>query len=125
MSTNPYTIQTWPKQIKLSKRERILHIDFDDGNSFSYSAEYLRVESPSAEVQGHASSQKRIISGCRNVGIKSLETIGTYAIRIHFDDNHNTGIFSWSYLHELGDQHAQKWRRYLQMLENLGLSRDR
>ncbi len=124
MTTDSYSIKVWPKKIKLVKRDRTLQIDFDDGNSYSYSAEYLRVESPSAEVQGHGASQKHIIAGCRSVGISTIETVGNYAIRIHFDDNHDTGIFSWSYLHELGRTHSEKWQRYLKMLENLGLSRD-
>lgn len=113
----------WPVSVKLIKKERSLHVDFDDGSVFKYSAEYLRVESPSAEVQGHGASQKQYVGGRQDVAIDRIEPVGNYAIRIHFNDNHNTGIYSWSYLHELGVKKDEKWRRYLHMLENLGLSR--
>jgi DUF971 family protein len=102
----------------------MLEIEFDDGNRFTYTAEYLRVQSPSAEVKGHGSSQRYIVAGCRSVGIKSIEPVGNYAIRIVFDDHHDTGIYSWNYLYELGEKRDENWLRYTQMLQSLGLSRD-
>lgn len=113
----------WPVNITLQKSKRELTVEFDDGVVHNFSAELLRIESPSAEIKGHGASQKKILPGCRNVAISSIETIGNYAIRITFDDNHNTGIYSWSYLYELGEKSDEIWRRYLHMLENLGLSR--
>jgi len=121
---NPRDSSTlWPMTVKLLKKEKILRIDFNDGNLFDLSAEYLRVESPSAEVQGHGASQKQIVSGRKDVAIVQVESVGNYAIRLHFDDNHNTGIYSWSYLHELGAKKNENWSRYLKMLEGLGLTR--
>jgi DUF971 family protein len=123
MIKDPFYPKVWPTHIKLNKREQTLDVEFDDGSSFTYTAEYLRIESPSAEVRGHGASQKQIVPGCRKVHIKSVEPIGNYAIRIHFDDNHNTGIYSWSYLHELGTHKEENWHRYLEILKSLGLSR--
>ncbi|HYB11758.1 MAG TPA: DUF971 domain-containing protein [Alphaproteobacteria bacterium] len=114
----------WPVEIRLTKAEKTLEIDFDDGKRFRYPAEYLRVESPSAEVQGHGPSQKQTVAGRRHVGIISLEPVGNYAIRIVFDDLHDTGIFSWAYLYELGENQDEKWRAYLAALEARGLSRE-
>lgn len=114
----------WPVEIRLKKAEKRLEIDFDDGRSFAYPAELLRVESPSAEVQGHGPSQKQVVAGRRHVGILELEPVGNYAIRIKFDDMHDTGIFSWQYLRELGETQARVWGDYLKALEAKGLSRD-
>jgi DUF971 family protein len=119
-----YGTRHWPQEIRLNKAEKRLEIDFDDGARFSYPAEYLRVESPSAEVQGHGPSQKQIIAERRHIGILSLEPVGHYAIRISFDDLHDTGIFSWDYLYGLGANHDALWQRYLGALEQRGLSRD-
>ena len=102
----------------------ILTVGFDTGESYALPAEYLRVESPSAEVQGHGPSQKKIISGRRHVKITAVEPVGNYAIRIVFDDKHDTGIFSWSYLRELGDTYAERWAAYQAALLYRGLSRD-
>ncbi|HLI10241.1 MAG TPA: DUF971 domain-containing protein [Alphaproteobacteria bacterium] len=113
-----------PLEIRLKKAEKRLEIDFDDGRTFSYPAEYLRVESPSAEVQGHGPSQKQIVAGRRHVGIMAVESVGNYAIRIVFDDLHDTGIYSWTYLYELGAEQAEKWQAYLDALASRGLSRD-
>lgn len=113
----------WPQEIRLFKAAGRLEIDFTDGASFSYPAEYLRVESPSAELQGH-SGHKTILGGRRYVKIVELEEVGNYAIRIRFDDNHDTGIYSWSYLHELGARQAEIWQRYLDALAAKRLSRD-
>jgi DUF971 family protein len=115
----------WPLEIRVRRAERRLEIDFDDGASFGYPAELLRVESPSAEVQGHSPSQKVTLAGKRGVGIVELEPVGNYAVRIVFDDGHATGIYSWPYLHRLGRDQEEIWRAYLAALEAKGLSRDR
>lgn len=114
----------WPVEIRLKKAEKRLEIDFDDGRRFSYPAELLRVESPSAEVQGHGPSQKQLVAGRRHVGILEVEPVGNYAIRIKFDDLHDTGIFSWQYLRELGENQDRVWADYLRNLEARGLSRE-
>ncbi len=114
----------WPVEVRLKKAEKLLEIDFDNGITFRYPAEYLRVESPSAEVQGHSASQKQLVAGRRHVGILSLEPVGNYAIRIGFDDLHDTCIFTWAYLYELGERQAEKWVGYLAALESAGLSRE-
>ncbi|MGE0734592.1 MAG: gamma-butyrobetaine hydroxylase-like domain-containing protein [Alphaproteobacteria bacterium] len=119
-----FTTKFWPTEIRLKRDEKRLEIDFDDGSKFSLPAELLRVESPSAEVQGHSPSQKQIVAGRRHVGIMALEQVGNYAIRIKFDDMHDTGIFSWNYLYELGKKQAELWRDYLAALAAQGLSRD-
>jgi DUF971 family protein len=111
-------------EIRLRKADRILEVAFDDGASFSLPAEYLRVESPSAEVQGHGPSQKKILPGRRHVGIIAVEPVGNYAVRLVFDDLHDTGIFSWDYLHELGREQDRRWQAYLAALDSRGLSRD-
>jgi DUF971 family protein len=114
----------WPTEIRLVKAEKRLEIDFDDGARFSYPAEFLRVESPSAEVQGHGPSQKQIVAGRLHVGILELEPVGNYAIRIVFDDLHDTGIFSWQYLYEIGRDRETLWAQYLAEIEKRGLKRD-
>ena len=113
-----------PTEIRLRKEQKILDIDFDDGRSFSLPAEFLRVESPSAEVQGHGPGQKQIVAGRRHVGILNLEAVGNYAIRVIFDDLHETGLYSWDYLYRLGVNHETLWRDYLDALDEAGLSRD-
>ena len=113
-----------PTQIKLKKAENRLNVTFDDGFEFSFSTELLRVESPSAEVQGHGAGQKKIIAGRRHVGIIKIEPVGNYAIRLVFDDLHDTGIFSWEYLYELGMEKDQRWQDYLKAIKKAGLSRD-
>ena len=119
-----FSTERWPTEIRLKKAEKSLEIDFDDGETFALPAELLRVESPSAEVQGHSPTQKQIIAGRRHVGIVSLEPVGNYAVRIEFDDLHDTGIFSWQYLYELGVNQAEIWDSYLGALRARGLSRD-
>ncbi len=111
-------------EIRLKKAEKALEIDFEDGASFRYPAEFLRVESPSAEVQGHGPSQKQIVAGRAHIGILDLEEVGNYAIRIKFDDLHDTGIYSWSYLYELGERQAELWAAYLKALAERGWSRE-
>lgn len=114
----------WPVEIRLKKAEKALEIDYDDGKSFRLPAEYLRVESPSAEVQGHGGDDRKIIPGRRHVGILELEPVGNYALRIKFDDLHDTGLFTWNYLYELGSEYESRWQRYLDALQARGLSRD-
>lgn len=113
-----------PTEIRLRRAEKLLEVDFDDGARFTYPAEYLRVESPSAEVKGHGPNQRKTVAGRRNVGIQSVEPVGNYAVRLLFDDGHDTGIYSWEYLHELGRERTNKWDAYLAALRNLRLSRD-
>jgi len=114
----------WPVELRLKRAEKRLDIEFDDGKRFSLPAEYLRVESPSAEVQGHAPGAKTIIAERAHVGILDLEPVGNYAVRIRFDDLHDTGIFSWNYLYQLGVEYDKRWREYLAALAEKGLSRE-
>jgi DUF971 family protein len=113
-----------PIEIRVKSEEKTLEIDFDDGKSFSLPAELLRVESPSAEVQGHGPGQKTLVIGRRHVGIMGLEKVGNYAVRIKFDDMHDTGIFSWATLYEYGTSKDELWNNYLVALKTQGLSRD-
>ena len=112
-------------EIVLDRARRTLRVRFDDGADASLSAEYLRVESPSAEVQGHGPHQKQTVAGKRNVAITAIEPVGHYAVRLLFDDGHDTGIYSWEYLHELGREQAHRWPSYLAALQARGLTRDR
>lgn len=114
----------WPVEIRVDRGERRLEVTFDDGARFVLPAELLRVESPSAEVQGHAPSQKVTVPGKRRVGISMVEPVGNYAVRIVFDDGHDTGIFTWSYLYALGRDQARLWQAYLDALAAKRLSRD-
>ena len=113
-----------PTEIRVRKAEKTLEINFTDQSAFIYTAEYLRVESPSAEVQGHGHGQKTLIVGRRHVGIATVEPVGNYAIRIVFDDLHDTGIFSWQYLYRLGIEKEERWNEYLTAIKKAGLSRD-
>jgi len=110
-------------ELRLRRAEKCLEVSFDDGSQFSLPAEYLRVESPSAEVQGHGPGQRRVVSGRQHVGIIGVEPVGHYAVRLIFDDLHDSGIYSWSFLHQLGQEQAQRWAAYLDELESKGLSR--
>jgi DUF971 family protein len=103
----------WPTELRLDKTKTLLTVHYDTGERFSLPAEYLRVESPSAEVQGHGPDQKTIVVGKESIAITALEPIGNYAIRIVFDDGHDSGLFSWDYLHELGREQQTKWATYL------------
>ena len=114
----------WPTEIRLKKAEKLLEIAFDDGVTFRFPAEYLRVESPSAEVQGHGPGQKQLVAGRAAVGIIDVEAVGNYAIRIVFDDLHDTGIYSWTYLYQLGREQEKRWAEYLAALAAHGLSRE-
>ena len=113
-----------PIEIRLKRAEKRLEVDFDDGSSFLLPAEYLRVESPSAEVQGHGPNERKTIAGRRHVGIMTIEPVGNYAIRLMFDDLHDTGIYSWELLHELGRDHNKRGHAYLDALKAKGLSRE-
>jgi DUF971 family protein len=114
----------WPLEIRLKRAEKRLEVAFDDGRQFSLPAEYLRVESPSAEVQGHGPGEKTLVAGRAHVGILALEAVGNYAVRILFDDLHDTGIYSWTYLYELGLEQEARWRDYLAALAAAGESRE-
>jgi len=116
--------QVWPTEIKLDRKEKVLTVSFESGEVFTYPAEFLRVESPSAEVRGHGNDEKKVVPGRRHVGITNVEAVGNYAIRVEFDDLHDTGIYSWTYLHSLGRNQQAIWRRYLTALEAQGLSRN-
>lgn len=114
----------WPVELRVLRAERVLEVELEDGQVFALSAEYLRVESPSAQVQGHAPSQKVTVPGKRRVGITRLEQVGNYAVRIVFDDGHDSGIYTWSWLHRLGTEQERLWSAYLESLNAQGLSRD-
>jgi DUF971 family protein len=112
-----------PTSIVLHKASHVLEVGFDTGEVFRLPAEYLRVESPSAEVQGHGPSQKVLVGGKQHVNIAAIEPVGQYAILLRFDDGHDTGIFSWRYLHELGREQAERWTRYVAALAAAGMTR--
>lgn len=116
------TSDTWPSELRLSKSKDVLHIIFDDGRTFGLRAELLRVESPSAEVQGHGASQKKIVLAKENIKIAGLEPVGNYAVRIVFDDGHDKGLFTWSYLQELGEGEAEIWARYQEAVARMRLT---
>ena len=113
-----------PTEIKLHQKSRILEIAFDDGQRFSLPCEYLRVFSPSAEVRGHGPGQEVLQVGKRDVEIKEIEPVGNYAVKLGFSDGHDTGLYSWEYLHELGEKQESSWKSYLARLEAAGASRD-
>lgn len=115
--------EPWPTELRLDKDKRILTVSFDDGKSFTMPAELLRVLSPSAEVQGHSPEQRVTVAGKRNVGIARLEPVGNYAVRIVFTDGHDTGLYVWEYLRELGEEKEARWQEYLKDLAAKRLSR--
>jgi DUF971 family protein len=112
-----------PTEINLHQVSRVLDVVFDDGRSFSLPCEYLRVFSPSAEVRGHGPGQEVLQAGKREVGIRAIEPVGVYAVKFVFTDGHDTGIYSWDYLHELGTKQEANWKSYLARLENAKASR--
>jgi DUF971 family protein len=114
----------WPTELRLSKDRRTLHVTFDNGQSVALTAEYLRVESPSAEVQGHGPSEKKTIPGKINVEILKVEPVGNYAVKLVFDDMHDTGIYGWQTLHDMARNYATKWQAYCDDLAAKGLSRE-
>jgi DUF971 family protein len=111
-------------ELRLRRAERVVEVGFDDGSRFVFPAEFLRVESPSAEVQGHSPAERQWVGGKRMVGITAVEPVGHYAVRLVFDDGHDTGLYSWDYLHQLGREQERRWRDYLGELAARGLSRD-
>ena len=114
----------WPTDIRYDKSRKSLTLVFNDGLTFELPAELLRVESPWAEVQGHGPGQKQLVTGRRHVGITAIEPVGRYAIRLIFDDLHDTGLYSWRYLRDLGQRQDAVWRDYLDRLNTAGGSRD-
>jgi DUF971 family protein len=117
--------ERWPSELRLAKDKRSLRVVFDDGTAFDLPAEYLRVTIPSAEVQGHSPSERKTVPGKRLVEIIAVEPVGNYAVKLVFDDMHDTGIYGWDYLHRLGIEREARWQAYLDELDAKGLSRDR
>lgn len=113
-----------PTEIRLKAQDKTLEIDFADGKSFRFTAEFLRVQSPSAEVQGHGPGQRTLVPGRRHVNIMAIDPVGTYAVVLKFDDLHDTGIYSWEYFYNTGMEQDRIWAEYLRALEEKGLSRD-
>jgi DUF971 family protein len=113
----------WPTELRLSAQGRLLRITFDGGERFELTAEYLRVMSPSAEVQGHSPSERRVVGGKAKVAIIKIDPVGHYAVRLSFDDLHNTGLYSWDYLYTLAREHNHRWPAYLAELAAKGLNR--
>jgi DUF971 family protein len=122
--TSTATTRPWPTVVRLNKDRRSLKVSFEDGASFSLPAEYLRVESPSAEVQGHSREERKTVPGKRDVEILEVLPVGNYAVRLVFDDMHSTGIYAWDYLHELGREQETRFQEYLDELKSKGLSRE-
>ena len=112
-----------PSQLTLHQASHVLEVAFDDGRSFRLPYEYLRVESPSAEVQGHGPGQKVLVAGKRDVNIRAIEPMGHYGVLLRFDDGHDTGIFTWPLLLKLGEEHEARWAAYVAALDAAGLSR--
>lgn len=110
-----------PTNIKSRTKSRVLEVSFDDGSAFELPYEYLRVYSPSAEVRGHGPGQEQLQLGKHEVGISKVEPVGNYAVRLVFDDGHDTGLYTWAYLYELGRDRPQKWQNYLDRLKELGI----
>ena len=117
--------EIWPTELRLHKDRKSLTIAFDSGESHTLAAEYLRVKSPSAEVQGHAPEERKTVPGKRDVAIMEVQPIGNYAVRLVFDDMHSTGIYSWDFLHELGRNAERRFQDYCDDLAAKGLSRDK
>lgn len=113
----------WPTELRVAEKGRLLKISFDNGERFELAAEYLRVESPSAEVQGHSPAERQYIGGKQNVVITAMEPVGNYAVKLSFDDLHSTGLYTWEYLNKLGAQRDAIWTAYLAALAEKGLSR--
>ena len=113
-----------PTEIRIRRASARLEVDFNDGLRAVLPAEYLRVESPSAEVQGHGPGERKTVAGKAQVGITGADPIGHYAIRIRFTDGHDSGIFTWAYLHRLAREHPQRWQAYLEALAAKGLKRE-
>jgi DUF971 family protein len=117
--------QTPPSELRVTNQGKLLQISFADRSAYELTAELLRVESPSAEVQGHSAAEKRTIGGKLNVTISGVEPVGNYAVRLIFDDGHDTGLFTWEYLATLGENREEIWTNYLERMQALGLSREK
>ncbi len=117
-------IRSWPTEIRIDRANKSLRVTFDDGGVFNLSAEYLRVSSPSAEVQGHGPSTRNLPGAKRHVGVTRAEPVGNYAVRLIFDDGHSSGLFSWDYLRQLGEEVEPRMAAYLAELTDKGLSRE-
>ena len=115
--------EPWPEELRLASGSSELHVRFDTGEALALPAEYLRVESPSAEVKGHGPGQEQLVWGKRNVKISRLEPVGTYAVRIVFDDGHSTGLYTWPYLLKLGRERDTIWQGYLDKIAAAGFRR--
>lgn len=113
-----------PNEIKLHQKSRLLELSYDSGESYKLDFEYLRVMTPSAEARGHAPGQETLQAGKRNVEIERIEPVGSYALRLVYSDGHDSGLYSWDLLYNLGKHHAELWAEYLNQLETQGLSRD-
>jgi DUF971 family protein len=122
--TDATPARPWPTELRLHKDRKTLTVVFDNGESYDLAAEYLRVRSPSAEVQGHSPDERKTVAGKMNVGIIEVHPVGNYAVRLVFDDLHSTGIFSWDYLRELGRDRDTNWAEYLDELAAKNLSRE-
>jgi DUF971 family protein len=107
-------MQPTPTEIKLRRQSRLLAVSFDDGARFDLPYEFLRVHSPSAEVKGHGPGQETLVTGKQEVGLRAIEPVGQYAVRLIFDDGHDSGLYSWKYLYELGRDRDALWQRYLE-----------
>ena len=114
----------WPTEIKLQRDRAALAVSFDNGERYELAAEYLRVKSPSAEVQGHSAAECKTVPGKKNVLVIEVHPIGNYAVRLVFDDMHSTGIYSWDYFLDLGRNHQTYWQAYLDELAAKGMSRE-
>ena len=119
----PPPADPWPTELRVIEERHALKVTFEDGASYTLPAEYLRVESPSAEVQGHAPHEKQTVPGKRSVRIAEVDPVGSYAVRLVFEDGHQTGIYSWVYLWSLGAEQEARFGAYLEALEAQGLSR--
>jgi DUF971 family protein len=113
-----------PTEIKLHQKSRVLEISYDDGKSFRLPFEFLRVHSPSAEVRGHGPGQEVLQTGKKNVDIRHVEPVGSYALQLRFSDGHDTGIYSWDLLYQYGEQQDAMWSEYLERLKQAGASRE-
>lgn len=118
------TTDAWPSELRLHKDRKTLTVSFDGGERYDLAAEYLRVKSPSAEVQGHSEEERKTVPGKRDVGIIEVLPVGNYAVRLVFDDLHSTGIFGWDYLRDLGRNHRRYWQDYLDELASKNMTRD-
>lgn len=113
-----------PTELKLHQKSRLLEVAFDDGKQFTFSCEFLRVYSPSAEVRGHGPGQEVLQVGKKNIDIAAIEPVGSYAVKLVFSDGHDTGIYSWDYFHDLGVKHDDYWKTYLTRMANAAASRE-